>query len=99
VPHNPNVLPHIFTKKHRWDKFIKLTGNPEKDFEKLAMFLEDQKILQCPRRLDFERGSILTYKYTKEIGGDKIVALFEINKENISLLRNAWVEVGIPYAP
>ena len=50
VPHNPNVLPHILIKKHRWDKFIKLTGNPEKDFEKLAIFLEDQKILQCPRR-------------------------------------------------
>ncbi len=76
VAHNPNVLPHVFTAKHRWDKFIKLTGNHQKDFAYQA---------------------VVTHKYIKEIGKDKIVALFEVNKNNIPLLRNAWVEVGIPY--
>lgn len=99
VPHNPNVLPHIFTKKHRWDKFINITGNHEKDFEKLALFLEEQQILHCQRKLDWAYGSVTTYKYTKQIGKDRIVALFEINKNNLPLLRNAWVEVVIPYAP
>ena len=99
VAHNPNVLPHVFTKKHCWDKFIKLTGDHQKDFEKLVVFLEDQKILQYPRKLDYARNSVITYKYTKQIGRDKIVALFEINKQNLPLLKNAWVEVGIPHAP
>jgi len=97
VPHNPNVLPHIFTKKHHWDKFIKLTGNHEKDFKILVQFLEDQKILQCPCKLDFERGCVVTYKYTKDMGREKIVALFEINKENLPFLRNAWVEIKPPH--
>ena len=97
VPHNPNVLPHVFTKKHHWDKFIKITGNHEKDFEKLALFLEEQKILQCSRKLNYEHGSVITYKYTKDMGREKIIALFEINKEGLPLLRNAWVEVKLPY--
>lgn len=99
IPHNPNVLPHIFTKKHRWDKFISITGDHRKDFEKLTEFLESHDILRCPRELSYDYGGILTYKYTKEIGGDKIVALFEVNKDKIPLLRNAWVEVGAPFAP
>ena len=98
VPHNPNVLSHVFTKKHRWDKFIKLTGNHEKDFEKLALFLEEQGILHCEREIDWAYKGVTTYKYTKEIGKDKIVALFEINKENLPLLKNAWVDIGAPYA-
>lgn len=53
VAHNPNVLPHVFTAKHRWDKFIKLTGNHQKDFESLVAFLEREKILQCPHQIDF----------------------------------------------
>ncbi|MCK5604979.1 hypothetical protein KAR91_24025 [Candidatus Pacearchaeota archaeon] len=78
-------------------KFIKLTGNHEKDFEKLALFLEEQKILHYPRKLNYERGGVITYKYTKDMGREKIVALFEINKEDLPLLRNAWVEVNPPY--
>ena len=58
-----------------------------------------KKILQCSRKLDFERGGIVTYKYTKDMGRDKIVALFEINEKNLPLLRNAWVEPKPPYAP
>ncbi|MDN3506607.1 MAG: tetratricopeptide repeat protein [Simkaniaceae bacterium] len=99
IPHNPNVLPHIFTKKHRWDKFIKLSGNLEKDFDSLVLFLERQGILQCEREIDWAHKSVTTYKYTKEIGRDKITAIFEINKENLPLLRNAWVEIGAPYVP
>lgn len=97
VPHNPNVLPHVFAPKHHWNKFIEITGNWEKDFETLAKFLENQKIFQCTRKLDYKRGGVITYKYTKEIGMDTIVALFEINTENVPFLRNAWVEVGVPY--
>lgn len=97
LPHNPNVLPHVFTKKHRWDKFIKLTGNHEKDFQNLASFLESQKILQCERKLNWSHESVTTYKYVKQIGRDKIVAIFDINKDNLPLLRNAWVEIGAPY--
>jgi len=97
IPHNPNVLPHIFTKKHRWDKFITLTGDHQKDFEKLATFLEKHRILQCTRRIDYSYKAVITYKYTKVIGSETIVALFEITKDGIPLLRNAWVEVKIPY--
>lgn len=89
IPHNPNVLPHIFTKKHLWDKFIQLTGNHQKDFENLVKFLENQNILRCYREISYDYGGIITYKYIKEMGGDRIVALFEINKRNIPLLRNA----------
>ncbi|MCI0382526.1 MAG: hypothetical protein L0207_05710 [Chlamydiae bacterium] len=96
VAHNPNVLPHVFTKKHQWDKFIKLTGDHEKDFEKLVAFLENQKILQCSREIDYAHKGVITYKYTREIGKDKIIALFEINKKNVPLLKNAWVEAKIP---
>lgn len=99
VPHNPNVLPHVFTKKHHWDKFITVTGNHEKDFEQLAMFLEKQRILQCERSIDWSHQGVITYKYTKQMGKDRIVALFEINEQNLTLLRNAWVEVGVPYVP
>lgn len=99
IPHNPNVLPHIFTKKHHWDKFIKLTGDHKKDFETLVLFLEKQKILQCDREINWAFKGITAYKYTKRIGRDRIVALFEINKANLPLLRNAWVEIGTPYVP
>lgn len=99
VPHNPNVLPHVFTKKHHWDKFIKMTGNHEKDFKKLAIFLEEEGILQCPRKLDFERGGIFVYKYTKDMGRDEIVALFEITEKGLPFLKNAWVKPKPPYIP
>lgn len=98
IPHNPNVPYHILVKKHRWEKFISITGNYEIDFKNLTAFLEGQNILQCPRKIDFNYGGVITYRYTKEIGSDRIVAVFEITKDNVPLLRNAWIEVNVPYA-
>lgn len=94
VAHNPNVLPHIFTKKHCWDKFIELTGDHKKDFKKLVIFLEEQQILYCERELVGSFNSVKSYTYTKQVGRDKIVAIFDINDEKMPLLKNAWVEIG-----
>jgi tetratricopeptide (TPR) repeat protein len=99
VPHNPNVLPHIFTEKHQWNRFVALTGDHKKDFAKLAEFLENHHILSGePRITDWFTG-VCSYEYRLKMGNDTIVAIFDVNKENVHFLKNAWVEVDIPYAP
>lgn len=97
IPHNPNVLPHVFAKKHQWDKYFKVTGDYEKDFEKLAKFLQEENIFLCRREENFLFVGGVTYKYTKTIGKETIVAIFEVNKRNVPLLRNAWVQMETPY--
>lgn len=99
VPHNPNVLPHIFTKKHQWDRYISLTGDHKKDFAKLAEFLEKQHIFSGKTKINDWFTGVCSYEYRQTIGRDTIVAIFDVNKENVHLLKNAWIEVNVPYAP
>lgn len=73
IPHNPNVVPHVMQKKHRWDKHIRLSGNR------------------------FE--NIKTYFYRKKMEKDTIVAMFDVNKKGMPLLKNAWVEPNPPFTP
>lgn len=101
VPKVPNDAFHTLTKHHHWDKVVKLTGNKEIDFKAVAAFLEKEKILSCKREIDYFRPNspIQTYRYSKEIGKNKIVGVFEIREDGIPLFRNAWVEVMLPYKP
>jgi len=99
VAHNPNVVPHVMQKRHRWDKFVRLTGHNQGDFKKVTAFLEEIEILKCHRELDYSFKSVKTYFYRKNIGNDTIVAMFEVNKNKLPLLKDAWVEIKPPYAP
>jgi tetratricopeptide (TPR) repeat protein len=94
IIHNPNIPFHVLQKKHRWDKLVPLSNNVQQDFKKVVKFLEQQKILQCECTLDFSTSVIKTYRYSKTIGNDTVIAVFEVCKNNIPLLRNAWVKVG-----
>ena len=40
-----NVQHHVMQPKHAWDKVLKLTGNVEEDFKKVALLLEEQNII------------------------------------------------------
>lgn len=99
VPHNPNVAPHVMQKKHGWDKYVRLSGNRSEDFKKVTAFLEEIEILKCERQLDFSFESVKSYFYRKNMGNDTIVAMFDVNKKKMPLLKNAWVEPKPPYAP
>ncbi len=99
IPHNPNVAHHVMQKKHRWDKYVRLSGNRSEDFKKITTFLEEIEILKCERKLDFSFESVKTYFYRKKMGNDTIVAMFDVNKKEMPLLKNAWVEPNPPFAP
>lgn len=97
IAHNPNVIYHVLQNKHRWNRFIHMTGSPETDFKKVVAFLEKHQILQAKRELEFATAMVKTYRYTLMIEGEVVVATFEVTKNNMMLLRNAWVEVKVPY--
>lgn len=99
IPHNPNVVPHVMQKKHRWDKHIRLSGNRSEDFKKVVAFLEEIEILKCERQLDFAFENIKIYFYRKKMEKDTIVAMFDVNKKGMPLLKNAWVEPNPPFTP
>jgi tetratricopeptide (TPR) repeat protein len=40
-----NAQNHIMQEKHAWDKLIKISGNVEEDFKKLAALLEENNII------------------------------------------------------
>lgn len=97
VPHNPNVAPHVMQKKHGWDKYVRLSGNRFQDFQKVTAFLEEIEILKCERKLDFAFENVQTYFYRKNMGKDTIVAMFDVNKKGLPLLKSAWVEPNPPH--
>ena len=42
---NSNVQYHVMQPKHAWDELLKLSGNVEDDFKKVAALLEENNIL------------------------------------------------------
>ncbi len=43
---SPNVKYHVMQPKHAWHKVIEISGNVEKDFEKVRSLLENESIFQ-----------------------------------------------------
>lgn len=92
---NPNTTYHIMQKKHAWEKLIKLTGNVETDFKKVALLLEESDILSKEnflRSKKFGQGKIIRSDYQKVINGHSVQAVFETYVEtNLTFLKDAWV--------
>ena len=68
VAQNPNVAYHVLQKKHRWNRFIHLTENPQEDFKKVVGFLEKHQILKGDCKLNFAGELVNTYLYSKTHG-------------------------------
>jgi tetratricopeptide (TPR) repeat protein len=90
-----NVQYHVMQPKHAWDKVLKLSGNVEEDFKKVALLLEKESIFskECfLRSKEFSQGKIIRSDYQKTINGQKIQAVFETYVEtNQTFLQDAWV--------
>ena len=90
-----NVQYHVMQPKHAWDKVLKLSGNVEEDFKKVALLLEENGILSEKYLLEsekFSHGKIIRTDYKVMINGHEIRAIFETYVENNqTFLKDAWV--------
>jgi len=95
---------HVLQEHHRWNRFIKLTGNKEADFKKVAEFLEKHEVFKWKKERyepkDFFEGVFTAYEYTGTIENETVVAIFDLNELGVPLLRNGWVkDRSPPYKP
>lgn len=90
-----NVQYHVMQPKHAWDIVLKLSGNVEEDFKKVAILLEEHSILSEKYLLEsenFSHGKIIRADYKKIINGHEVRAAFETYMEtNQTFLKDAWV--------
>lgn len=93
---NKNVIHHVMQDHHCWEKVIELTGNMEKDFEKVLKFIEDNKIVHRTNIIDsftHRYEPIIVNEYVGNINGYKIHAFMENYIESGEIfLKNAYVE-------
>lgn len=96
---SPNVITHVITPEHAWDKVIKLSGNVEEDFKRVVALLEKNNI-KDPSNIKgtpttFPRNKspvVVRTNYEKTINGCKIEANFETYLDSgESFLKDAWV--------
>lgn len=76
-------------------KVLKLSGNIEEDFKKVAILLEKESICSKEYLLQstqFSKGKIVRSDYQKTINGQTIHAVFETYAgKNQTFLKDAWV--------
>jgi tetratricopeptide (TPR) repeat protein len=100
IPRNSNVIPHIMQTKHAWEKVIILSGDVEKDFQKVVAFLEKNNIFNGKKEYLGKFSSYLKeieinrIRYTVEVNGFIIEADFiEYAGKNEIFINDAWVRV------
>lgn len=90
-----NVQYHVMQPKHAWDKVLKLSGDVQEDFKKVASLLEDESIFSKKyflRSKEFSGGKIIRSDYQKTINGHKVQAIFETYVDtNQTFLQDTWV--------
>lgn len=90
-----NVAPHVMQNKHAWNKFIALTGDVEKDFQAVLIFLEENEVFAAKCLFESEnflQGKIIRGDYRKIISGYEVQAVFETYVETTqTFLKDAWV--------
>lgn len=93
---SPNVKYHVMQEKHAWKEVIELSGDVEKDFDKVAALLEENNILSSEfivRSRKFHEGKVIRTDYKKLINGHEIEATFESYVENKEIfLKDCWVK-------
>lgn len=85
----------LSTEQLAWEKLITLTGNIQEDYQKIALLLEENKILSkanlVPETVE-KFGSHIRSDYRMQINGELVQAVFETNTiTNETYLKNAWV--------
>ena len=100
VPANPNVVPHVMQQKHAWEKLVPITGNREKDFERVIDLLEKERLFDPKYRVDVEldiltkdkRATWAVYIHRKPVRKEIIEVFFEQDATSgVLLLKNAFV--------
>ena len=96
---NLNSARHILQKKHGWDKVLELTGNVEKDIQKVLDFIEKNDIVtvkyfkeatEFPIQSTIKEAHVLKYKAT--IAGQEFEVYIRKNLATEELfLNNGWV--------